>query len=898
MNRHSARVVTLSAALLVALLVAFIVALTGAQGKSRQDIQSRFAERARLSATLTQAVFSSSAATGAVANQKKFGGAIVSTLALTAYGKASQSQGVVLLDGRGQVLGAARGTRSSLLAALAARPAYVQQVLAGAPYALSNVLHLAGLAPSIAFAQGFSTRKGKRLRLLVSVFPPKVLYDFFGTYLSRIPTNGGNAYMVDGHGAVIGASATVHRGRSQALLSGLGLARGPAVRTHGTFDGNYFVTSAVRRTPWRVVLTAPAAAIFAPVSGPRMWVPWLILLAFLSAAGVAFWLLRRASRSAGDLLRAQERYALVVRGANDGVWDLDTVTGEMYTSPRCNAMLGLPPGTVSSTEFWTSLVHDDDRQGLLDRFESHRAKLEPSVEHEYRIRHSDDTYRWVLVRGVAVRDAAGNILRIAGSIGDITARKLAETQLRQDALHDGLTGLANRTLFIDRLGVALARATRNTSTHCAVLFLDLDRFKIINDSFSHSVGDTLLVEVGRRLDSLLRPGDTLSRTESEDTVARMGGDEFTILLDEVQSPEGAEAVSHRIQAALRAPFQILNRQIFVTGSIGIAISAPGATADDMMRNADLAMYEAKRRGPGGVSLFTESLHEQVSRRLHLEIALRSAVEDGGMRVFYQPIVELKTGRLKGFEALARWPEDQPPVGPDEFIPAAEETGLIGALGRLVLTTACTDLGRWRAEGLVADDITVSVNIAGKQFNEPGILLADVRAALREGGIPADALRLEITEGTLITDPERMEMTLGALASLGVRAHIDDFGTGYSSLTVLQHFSGDALKIDRSFVAGMHEQEGQHEIVRATVALAHNLGLRTIAEGIDHPAQLERLQHLGCEDGQGFLFSPAVAPNHVADLLASWDVTIVASHFHAAGTSLPRSRQATGAPERF
>ncbi|MCW3038799.1 MAG: hypothetical protein JWM31_704 [Solirubrobacterales bacterium] len=885
MSRHPARVLALSALLLAVLLGAFVLALVGSQGKSRHDIEARFAERARLSATLTQAVLTSSAEAGAVADQKKLGGPVVSKRVLTAYGKVNQSQGVVLLDGRGAVLRAAAMTPPSVVAAIRRRPAFVAQVLRGAPYELSDVLHLAGMAPSIAFAQSFRTRRGHRLRVVVSVFPPKVLYSFFGAYLSRIPTGGGNAYMLDAHGDVIGTSAPAGRGHQQAAVIEAGLARGTVGRSHGTLNGTYFVSSTVPQTPWRVVLTASAAEIFAPVSGLRMWLPWLILIAFLGAAALAFWLLRRVTRSAHDLLQAQDRYALVVGGANDGIWDLDMSTDEMYLSPRWKTMLGLSPEIESTTELWASLVHEDDRQGLRDQAEAHERHPDRSFEHEYRMRHADGTYRWVLVRGVAVRDAEGNILRVAGSMGDITARKLAAEQMRQDALRDGLTGLANRKLFTDRLQVALARATRGGTGGCAVLFLDLDRFKIINDSFSHFTGDELLIAVGRRLDSMLRPGDTLARGAFESTVARLGGDEFTILLDDVQTAEAAELVGRRINTALQEPFQILNRQIFVTGSIGIAFSAPGMTTGAMMRNADLAMYEAKRQGPGNVSLFTDSLHEQVSDRLHLETVLRAAIEDGRMRVFYQPIVELTTGRLKGFEALARWPEDLPPVGPDTFIPVAEETGLVGALGRLVLTTACVDLGRWRSQALVPDDITMSVNVAGKQFNEPDILIADVRAALSEGRIPPQALRLEITESTLITDPERMEATLRALGDLGVRAHIDDFGTGYSSLTVLQHFSGDAVKIDRSFVSGMHEQDGHHEIVRATVALAHNLGLRTIAEGIDHPAHIQRLRLLGCEDGQGFLFSRPVPTAQIPDLVIAWEAAIVQRHFPAVANPL-------------
>jgi len=283
------------------------------------------------------------------------------------------------------------------------------------------------------------------------------------------------------------------------------------------------------------------------------------------------------------------------------------------------------------------------------------------------------------------------------------------------------------------------------------------------------------------------------------------------------------------------------------------------------------MYQAKREGKSRVCLYNDDMHERVTERVNLEMVLRSAIEDRRLRVFYQPIVDLGTGRLAGFEALARWPEGLEQVPPEEFIPVAEETGLIEPLGRLVLEAACEQLATWRREGLVTADVTMSVNIAGIQLDDPGVLIADVRAALEHGGLPASALRLEITESTMITETERLHDTLGALKALGVGAHVDDFGTGYSSLKFLKDFPGDTLKIDRSFVSTMLQNTGHHEIVRAIATLSRDLGLQTIAEGIDDPRQIERLRVLGCNFGQGFLFACPLPADEVPGLIARWDV---------------------------
>ena len=562
-----------------------------------------------------------------------------------------------------------------------------------------------------------------------------------------------------------------------------------------------------------------------------------------------------------DLTRSQERYALAVRAANDGIWDWDLTSGRIYFSPRWYAILGRAEGMGDADpDVWFDLVHTDDVLRLRAAIDSHVAGETPYLQSEHRIRHSDGSWRWVLTRGLATCDEDGRATRMAGSLSDITDRLSAERQLQYDALHDVLTGLPNRALFTDRVTQVLQRATREPGVGCAVLFVDIDRFKLVNDSLSHAVGDQLLVALAGRLSRVLRPGDT---------VARMGGDEFTILLEGVDSTETAAIAAERVQRTLGESVDVDGHDLFVTASIGIALSTPRMNASELLRNADIAMYDAKRRGRARFALFDESMHRRLVDRLARENELRQAVEQSLLRVHYQPIVDLATGRLQGFEALARWPADWESVAPCEFIPIAEETGMIGALGAYVMQTALATLAGWRSAGLVGDDVTMSVNVSPRQLDDPD-MPERVCAAIAAAGLPGSALRLEITESTLMLEPERMQRIVSEVCSTGVGLHLDDFGTGYSSLSALRRFPVDALKIDRSFVASIHrEADGSEVIVRSTIALAQSLGLRVIAEGIEDLAQARRLRMLECEYGQGYLFSGPVERKDAELLLATW-----------------------------
>jgi diguanylate cyclase (GGDEF)-like protein/PAS domain S-box-containing protein len=569
------------------------------------------------------------------------------------------------------------------------------------------------------------------------------------------------------------------------------------------------------------------------------------------------------SGALSDLARSEERYALATRAANDGIWDWDLVNDRIYLSSRWYAILGLEePVDDSGPERWLDLVHPDYGLQLRAAIDSHLAGRSQHLECECRMRHADGGWIWVLCRGLAIRDSDGTPTRMAGSIADITQRHVAEERLRHDALHDPLTGLPNRALVIDRVAQILQRSQRDQAVGCTVMFLDLDQFKLINDSFGHATGDQLLVAIAARLSQNLKAIDTISR---------LGGDEFTLLLDGMTSPEDASRKAQDICDLLERPFHIAGRQLFVRGSIGSCVSEPDMTAGELLRNADIAMYDAKQRG-GGATIFDQAMHQRVVARVTRESELRKAVEQSLIQVQYQPIVDLSTGRLKSLEALARWPEGWPPLSPAEFIPIAEESRLIGPLGRHVLRTALATLSRWQQAGLVADETCMSVNISRLQLDDP-TLPEQILAALNETGIAPERLLLEITESTLMHEPERISKMVTDVCDKGVGLHLDDFGTGYSSLSALLQFPVQALKIDRSFINPGADEDGSNQaIVRSTITLAHSLNLEVVAEGIETAAQLDSLRALGCEYGQGYLFARPLSPTDAETLVRTWAET--------------------------
>jgi diguanylate cyclase (GGDEF)-like protein/PAS domain S-box-containing protein len=554
-------------------------------------------------------------------------------------------------------------------------------------------------------------------------------------------------------------------------------------------------------------------------------------------------------KKAEDAVReSEERYALAASGANDGLWDWDLRSDVIYFSYRWKAMLGYGDKEIGDRPSeWFSRVHPEDLVELESRIAAHMSGGYPHFEAEYRIRHKDETYRWVLSRGLAVRKTDGLAYRMAGSQTDITLRKETEKQLMHDALHDVLTGLPNRALFMDRLQHVITTALRRCGPLYAVLFLDMDRFKIINDSLGHDIGDQLLAEVGRQLSECLRPGDT---------VARLGGDEFAVLLGNIGDLADVIDVTERIHGKLTAPHRVQGHEVFCSASIGIALGDEGYDRpEQVLRDADIAMYQAKARGGArSYEVFDTKMHACILERQQLEADLRGVVERMELVLHYQPIINLKTRRLTGFEVLVRW--NHPTRGlllPLEFISLAEESGQINVMGEWILRESCREMRILQDRHQTEPPLKLSVNISGRQFMQYD--LADkVTGILKETGLDPRTLVLEITESMLMENVAASAETMNRLRDLGVHLHIDDFGTGYSSLSYLHRFPINALKIDRTFISKLSSNGENQEIILSILSLAKSLNFEVIAEGVEMTHQLSTMEGLHCQFGQGFLFA--------------------------------------------
>jgi diguanylate cyclase (GGDEF)-like protein/PAS domain S-box-containing protein len=551
-------------------------------------------------------------------------------------------------------------------------------------------------------------------------------------------------------------------------------------------------------------------------------------------------------------LKSEARFRALVDKSSDAIVVIDGDARIQYHTPSTRPLLGRRAVELEGAKI-TELLSHSDEQRLRVILENHSG----TTNVDWHVRHGDGGWRDLEVIVVDLRGTA-DVDGIVLTMRDITKRKQLDVELRHQALHDSLTGLPNRLLFADRVDHALQRAERDCAA-VAVLFLDIDEFKVVNDSLGHAAGDEVLVAVASRL---------LTATRTGDSVARLGGDEFGFLLELGDVDDGARLAALRIQDALLAPFVVGDKEMQLHASIGIAVGSPAThTFDDLLRDADLAMYVAKRKGKGRFELFQPEMHEDATHRLQVAAEMPGGMDRGEFVVYYQPIVNISSRRMIGVEALVRW--QHPKRGllmPGEFIQIAETTGLIGALDRWILRQACRQAKAWKDTGATDDSFYVSVNISARHLQELNIG-RDIREGLLASGLPAKSLVLEVTETALIEDVDSATAILTDLKKIGVRIAVDDFGTGYSSLTHLVKFPLDIIKIDKTFVDRVVSGRGGDVMVRAVVELAHTLGLTAIAEGVEQPEQARALEELDCPMAQGYLFSVPVPPAQLEALLA-------------------------------
>ena len=640
------------------------------------------------------------------------------------------------------------------------------------------------------------------------------------------------------------------RGASLATLTTAAAAVIRAGQGHGPFAGS--LTELLRLNGFLAVLSFSGLVVAAVVAERNA--------AAARLEAVNRELEERVRRRTAALDADRERLAEAQRIAGIGSWDLALRTETVVWSDELYRIFGVDPASFEPTfDAILSLVHPDDQAMLTAGLDQALARREP-FQFDYRVPLPEDGEHWVRARGALILDEAGEVVGMQGTCQDISDRKQAEAALTHNALHDSLTGLPNRTLLLDRIEVALARSAR-AGKNVAVLFLDLDRFKLINDSRGHAAGDVVLQAVADRLRAAVRPSDT---------VGRLGGDEFVVICEDAVSIWDATVLGHRLIRTLDAPFEVEGGEIFVTVSVGIAIAERTASAEELLRDADVAMYQAKQRGRARCEFFDEAMRTEAERRLQTATALHRALERNEIETYYQPMIDLQSGAIVGVEALVRWNHpERGLVPPAMFIPLAEEQGLIVPIGATVLDEVCRQWVRWREALPARDPLVINVNISARQLHSPDFL-ESIRAVLLAYGVDPGALCLELTESVLIEDVETQRHTLAGLRDLGVGLVIDDFGTGYSSLTYLKRFPVNGIKIDQTFVAGLGRDTFDSAIIESVIGLAHAVGLHVTAEGVETLDQLLRLRELGCDFAQGYFFA---RPQPAADLdaLLNWDM---------------------------
>jgi diguanylate cyclase (GGDEF)-like protein/PAS domain S-box-containing protein len=596
--------------------------------------------------------------------------------------------------------------------------------------------------------------------------------------------------------------------------------------------------------------------------------------AFMLKGGLAFYEARLRSSGHGQtvvlirditarktaleaLKSSEERYALAARAANDGLWDWNLPTNRIYFSPRWKGLLGYADGEIENhANAWWDRIHPDDMELVKRTFTQLGEPGKDTLQIEYRIRHRDNSFRWVETRGLTVRDATGAAYRIVGSQTDISSRKEAEERLRHEGFHDKVTGLANRSLFMDRLTNVLDRVKRQPGYLVAVIYVDLDRFRAVNERVGHEAANRLLEAVAARLRSFARVGDT---------VARLGDDEFAILLDGIPNDRAAVIFADRMRDLITSPCDVGPEEIIVTASLGITLNNPeSSSAESLLNEAESAMQRAKQAGKNCQELFSRENYSRLVSKLRIESELRHAAERGELELYYQPIFSIPDAKLIRLEALIRWNHPQRGmVSPLEFIPIAEETGLILNVGEWILHAVCDQSRTWHNGG--RGPVGIAVNVSPRQFQQQN-MLAQFGAALAKVAAYGFNLELEITEGAAMYDVDQSVKVLRSLRDMGVRISIDDFGVGYSSLSCLRLFPLNTLKIDRGFVQGVPKVKDNTAITNAIIGIAHSLGLSVVAEGVETEEQLQFLKDQGCEEAQGYLLGRPMPAKDIAPLL--------------------------------
>jgi diguanylate cyclase (GGDEF)-like protein/PAS domain S-box-containing protein len=576
--------------------------------------------------------------------------------------------------------------------------------------------------------------------------------------------------------------------------------------------------------------------------------------------------------------KREELFQIVTENAADMIALVDVKGNRLYNSPAYKRILGYSSAELGETSAFEQ-IHPDDRFKVLEAAREARSsgigrKL------EYRIRHKDRSWRVLESVAGTIRNEKGEVIKLVIVNRDITERKRAEELAEHNSFHDSLTGLPNRRLFLDRLQHLFDRARRHAEHQFAVLFVDLDGFRIFNDTMGPAVGDQVIVEIGQRLGACLRQEDTVSRPQDDlisrnAVLSRMGGDEFTILLENVTDPSDPMRVAHRILASIAALLIVEGREVTTSGSIGVALSTPShKCAEDLLQDADAAMRRAKALGGGRCEVFDEAMHAHALNRLKLEAELLEALRQNEFRVCYQPVLDLQTKRILGFEALLRWQHpEQGLISPFKFINAAEDTGLLLAIGHWLIVEACRQLRIWEVERSTRT-VGISVNLSARQFADAR-LIPELQSVLRETGIEPAHLQLEITEAVASGDSNLAMEVFSRLKQLGINIVLDDFGTGKSSLSELRKFPVDALKIDRSLIGEMLANRITYDTVDLILVLGQKLKVKVIAAGLEKPKQLEALRELGCNLGQGYLFSQAVDAESASKLLSDQNAILQA-----------------------